>query len=195
MREKLILAAVAGLFGFAGAVLGYMGTSQQTDADQIATLYDRIETLEKNVYELQTKNTKLEIELAKKHDAASILREFMDGNPHPFWVKLYRYNKQDARPEFRMWHINEAYEDFFDISLGRYIGKTDFQIWPKHIAEGFYKNDIATLQRMAHFCAEETFPPDMQKPDETVTGYVCKWSTTLEGNIAIAGQVILEADL
>lgn len=192
--RDLFVALITAATTITGSYFMFAGNVKQADADLVSALYDQVQQLQVQIKErdremfgLQEQITSLRIQLSKKYEASDILRGYLDAMPHPAWIKVANKNKDEV--EFVMWHINGQYEDFFDISSGRYVGRTDFQIWPPTIANGFYQNDLKALTSMDDFCVYEDFTDG---PNEVVGkgGYVCKWVLTVDGQIAIAGQLI-----
>ncbi len=85
-------------------------------------------------------------------------RLFMDNNPTIAWMK---------DEQGRHVYFNKTYEDRFGVRLADWLGKTDFEVWPKKTAEEFRKNDLAVLAAgHAIEVMEETANPD---------GSLCGW--------------------
>jgi hypothetical protein len=192
--RDLFVALITAATTITGSYFMFAGSVKQADADLVSALYDQVQQLQMQIKErdremfgLQEQITSLRIQLSKKYEASDILRGYLDAMPHPAWIKIASKVGDDV--SFVMWHINGRYEDYFDISSGRYVGRTDFDIWPHDIAKGFYGNDMLTLSKMDDFCVYEDFTDG---PNEVVGkgGYVCKWVLTVDGQIAIAGQLI-----
>lgn len=194
--RDLFVALITAFTTITGSYFMFAGNVKQADADLVSALYDQVQQLQvqikkrdREMFGLQEQITSLRIQLSKKYEASDILRGYLDAMPHPAWIKIA--NKVGDDVSFVMWHINGQYEDYFDISSGRYVGRTDFQIWPNSVASGFYENDLRVLSRMDDHCVYEIFPQSPQAPDdEEAGGYVCKWVLTVDGQIAIAGQLI-----
>ena len=68
----------------------------------------------------------------------------LDSMPFPAWVKSC--SVKGNIPEFRMHFCNRAYEDMFNKSRTIYIGKTDYDMWPREIADRFYYHDLEVLR-------------------------------------------------
>lgn len=54
-----------------------------------------------------------------------------------------------------MLSINTAYEDAFGVKSMDYVGKTDYEIWDKEIADGFTANDKAVMLTKKHIQQQE----------------------------------------
>ncbi|MCC7431576.1 response regulator [bacterium] len=52
--------------------------------------------------------------------------------------------------------INKAYEDVIGISKEKIIGKTDYDFYPKEIADSFHKNDLKVITERKPITVEET---------------------------------------
>lgn len=185
--RDFVVALVTAVASISGSYFMWSGSVKQADAEMVRTLYEQVQEQQKTIFELQGEVVSLRIQLSKQHEASNILKEFLDASPHATWIKLVVGDGSEIR--FVMWHINQAYEDLFNVSLGRYEGKTDFDIWPHQVARRFYENDMLTLSKMDDYCVYEDFTDG---PNEIAGkgGYVCKWVITVDGQIAIAGQVI-----
>lgn len=164
-----------------------------TDAMVIETLYEQVRKLEVMVIKQSEEVTDLKIALSKKYEADTVLKDYIDSMPFPAWIKTVGAIS-DGSDTFKMWYINEEYERLFDVREERYRGKTDFDIWPKDVAETFYKNDSKVLETLGASCGTEVFPTKALEPvsDENplVVGLACKWAAEVAGGRAIAGQII-----
>ncbi|MFB3763609.1 MAG: PAS domain S-box protein, partial [Methanotrichaceae archaeon] len=86
------------------------------------------------------------------HDSEEKFRLFMDNSPAIAWMK----DEQGGHVYF-----NKTCEKQFGIRLDDLYGKTDFDIWPKQIAEQFRKNDQMALAAGRPIeVVEENFNPD-----------------------------------
>lgn len=63
-------------------------------------------------------------------------RLFMDNSPAIAWMK---------DDQGRHVYLSKTYEKRFGVLLDHWRGKTDFEVWPREIAETFWKNDQAVL--------------------------------------------------
>jgi PAS domain S-box-containing protein len=64
-------------------------------------------------------------------------RAFMNHSPAIAWMK---------DEQGRHVYLSEAYEKRFGVRLEDWRGKTDFDVWPREIAEEFRKNDLEVLR-------------------------------------------------
>lgn len=82
----------------------------------------------------------------------SRFRAFLDSSPVSAFIK---------DDESRMVYCNRALSDRFGATPEDWIGKTDFETWPREIAEHFYRTDQQVLQhnREYHF-EDRTQGPD-----------------------------------
>lgn len=88
--------------------------------EHISTLFDLIDKAERNV------------------NVRSKLFDIINLTPIPIWAK-----QRIAPNEYVMWFVNQSYATTF-LKTGdphEYIGKTDYEVWPKEVADGFVKND------------------------------------------------------
>ena len=93
----------------------------------------------------------------------SRFRAFMDGSPMAAFIK---------DEEGRMVYCNRALADRFGAIPEDWIGKTDFETWPREMAEKFRKTDLQVLeQNRARHYEDQTLGPD----GRTVSWNVCKY--------------------
>lgn len=64
------------------------------------------------------------------------LRAFLENSATIAWLK-----DEDGRHVF----LSGNYEKRFGVNLSDWVGKTDFQVWPKAVAEEFRRNDLSVL--------------------------------------------------
>lgn len=74
----------------------------------------------------------------KALEQAVIKIKALDQFPVPVWIK---------GEDFKMIYINDAYIKFTGISRKKYIGKDDYKVHKKEIADIYRENDISTLKR------------------------------------------------
>ncbi len=94
-------------------------------------------------------------DVSEQRQAEAALREseerfqaFMDNSPAIAWAK-------DEAGKYT--YLSKAYENRLGVRLEDWRGKTDFEIWPREIAEKFRANDLAALSsRQAIESMEET---------------------------------------
>lgn len=200
MNKGLVAAVVPLVVGLLVLIASLFGTESGKEVSQVKTLYDRVGALEDKYREVQLLNqkqtekiAKLTIELATKYAPDLAVKEFMDNAPFPAWTKIA--GEGGTIPV--MWHINSNYELDYKVSKEFYVGKTDYQVWPLEVADGFYKTDLFVLQNLIGTCEEESIKYTPTGPllgplkDEPPTSVmICKWPTKIMGKLAIAGVVL-----
>ena len=72
-----------------------------------------------------------------RREADTLFKAFMDNSPAIAWMK-----DEDGRHVY----LNAGFERQFGVKLEDLRGKTDFELWPREIAEVFRKNDLAVLE-------------------------------------------------
>lgn len=101
-----------------------------------------------STYFLRTENEDMKIKYASIQERNNNLKRNMvlfnrnyENLPLPIWQKVKRGNK------FIIQYINPVYVNFFghDFNFDKYeiIGKDNFELFPKRIAQMYYENDIA----------------------------------------------------
>jgi len=63
-------------------------------------------------------------------------RMFMDNSPANAWIK---------DEQGRYVYLSRTYEKSLGVRIEDQLGKTDFELWPREVAEQFHKNDLAVL--------------------------------------------------
>jgi outer membrane murein-binding lipoprotein Lpp len=199
MNKAILSAAVAIMVGILGVAGTSINSKAEREAQKMDTLYSRVSDLEVKYAQEQAINRKqseviadLKTELASKFVTQEVaIKDFMDNAPFPAWAKLVK----EGMPE--MWHINPYYEMDFKISKEFYVGKNDFEVWPRNIAQGYYERDVFVMNTLLGKCEEEevnytpTGPMVGPTPGEPVYNIlVCKWPTKIAGKLAIAGVVL-----
>lgn len=189
--RDIVVALVTAFTTLGGSYFAFQRDKNTADVEMVRTLYEQVQQLQQDLFEAQSQIVELKIELSKKHESSQILKDYLDGNNNPSFIKLV--DDSGARPRFPNWHVNDAYERMFGISAARYVGKLDSEIWPDDVAEQFYKNDLHAYDTMGTYCTKERFPKT-PKSKTMVSGHVCKWTTFLHGRVAIAGQILIMPD-
>ena len=190
--RDFFVALITAIASIAGSYFMFAGASKHSDATMVDTLAKQYQELQKNLFEQQAELISLRIELSRRYEASDVLRGYLDPMPNPAWIKIVK--DADSTPEFVVWHINSAYESFFGVTRALYVGRNDFDIWGSEVGRGFYENDMRALLKMGSHCTREEFPSRPQGTD-SAGGYVCKWVTEVDGQLAIAGQLLTDTFL
>ncbi|MFA7673848.1 MAG: PAS domain S-box protein, partial [Clostridia bacterium] len=104
----------------------------------------KIENLEDAVH---TRTLKLEEEIALRRESENRNRLFIDSSTDMIFLK---------DDKFRHIVANKKLTEFFDKSNDEVIGKTDFELMPKEVAEQCQKADIIAISTKAAYTSEET---------------------------------------
>ena len=188
----LIAALISAFVTFSGSYMTFRSDIQQSDVDLVRTFSERSEKVQEKLFAAQMRILRLEVSLAEKYGSDDAIKGYLDSLPYPAWVKLVEQNpKNPEEPKIKMWYINTAYEIFFKAKRNYYIGKTDFEVWAKSIAQGFYENDTLVLSRLASRCFPETFPNRIFDNGEMIEGFACKGAFNFKGGTALSGQILI----
>lgn len=197
----------------AALVISVGGNAIQFITDQESANAREIKELRKEVQELRQGNLELRGQVQSKDfqimklvaereyelDRFKLLASVMDDDPAIAWVK-----RAEVLPSgeiaFTMFYINPNYEKAYSVRLEKYKGKTDFDIWPPEIAEGYYRADLEVYTNKTRRCAIENVPQHALKPigkDNLVSpAFVCKWAINLQnGDWAIGGRIIKDSPI
>lgn len=85
------------------------------------------------------------------HDFTSLIQDLLDHTSSVIYVKDL---------EFRYLLTNRQFETLFHVSRSEILGKTDFDIFPRELAEGFRANDLRALKSGEPLQCEEVAPQD-----------------------------------
>lgn len=88
------------------------------------------------------------------------LRAFLENSAVVAWLK-----DEDGRYVF----LSENYERRFGVRLADWLGKTDFEVWPRETAKVFRRNDLAVLKSKK--------PIEVVEPAKEADGKVTWWSS------------------
>lgn len=88
----------------------------------------------------------LEIKVAAKLDSMGSLFAMLEAMKVPAWLKRYDPEAVDPDDSIIMLYANREYEYAYRVSARLYIGSSDFDIWPRAIAEEYRKNDKKVLR-------------------------------------------------
>jgi PAS domain-containing protein len=99
---------------------------------------------------LQKRVFELELIVKDLRNKIVLLGSAHDSSPLPSWLK---------DTDGTMLSLNQAYASAFlepnGIKIEDYIGRSDFAVWPKDIAEEYQKNDLQVLKTRKDFIGEE----------------------------------------
>ena len=100
----------------------------------------------------------------------------MNNIPNLTWIK-------DGNT-WQYFYINESFQKFFKMKKDEIYGKTDFNIWPKDVAENLRKNDEEVMLQKNGIQAYENIP---DFDGVTHTWLVYKFPLTIGGNNYVGG--------
>lgn len=103
--------------------------------------------------------TKLE-DVIRPNKVNGFLEGLLRGLPYPAFVKVVQRDPENNSVSFVMQMVNEAYEKQFKVGEWDYAGKTDYEIWPKEVADVYYQHDATVLLSQANLrCLEPVVSP------------------------------------
>ncbi|NOG46483.1 MAG: PAS domain-containing protein [Calditrichaeota bacterium] len=92
---------------------------------------------------------KMELKEEELKKSQNLLNSFLDHTSAVIYIK-------DIKGRYLM--VNKVYEDLFKTSFSELKGKTDFDIFPKEIAEAFIENDKKIINAREELTLEEKAP-------------------------------------
>jgi PAS domain-containing protein len=145
----ILIALITGCITLAGSFFAFRG-------DMTTARYERMEKLEADVTRLTAENVALQVEQALisaqqryGHDIQPerVIFEFLEDFQVAAWCK--RVERDAENVAFRMAYINSHYEQLFGVTKHRYIGITDFDVYPYELAERYHIHDLNVLDTKA----------------------------------------------
>lgn len=161
---------------------------------QIEARDKRIEALEKKskadeekIDDLEKRIVQLELERARMEARFLAFQSSHDSLPLPAWFKDLSGT---------MLACNKAYEQVFlrarGYSLENYLGQTDFEVWPEHVAKEFERNDKEVIETGRVLDLQETV---VNKAGNNVPVRIIKYPRRLIGvdePIGVGGIAVIE---
>ena len=195
MSDPAILGAIGTILtALSGAVAHLWRQNRAIMKGQIEWRDKRIEQLEKEadkdeakILDLERRIGNLEKDKAVMEARFLAFRSSHDSSPLPMWIK-------DA--EGKVLACNRAYEVLFlrprGYTLNDYLGRTDADVWPSHVAEQFRENDLSVLRDREILDTRENCT---NAQGREIPVRVIKYPRTIDGieePIGVAGIAILD---
>lgn len=144
-----------------------------------------------STYFLRTENEEIKVKFASIEERNLNLKKNMilfnknyEGFPLPVWQKVKRGN------EFIIQYINPIYTKFFghDFKYDKYeiIGRNNFELFPKKMAQMYYENDVAVAVFGKRLESTEAFVDGTGK---TLKLDVVKWRDIRDKDTLVYGMV------
>ncbi len=127
--------------GFITALTSFLIQRKKTDQDGFKILFDKLEEDNRRLREREDANEIKIQALQKQLNDLQLKVQLMESAhndlPIPQWLK-------DTHG--RMLSINDPYIKLTGISRDKYIGNTDWDVWPENIARQFIENDNKVMR-------------------------------------------------
>lgn len=117
---------------------------------------------------------------AQLKKANGIPWSFIEHMPLPCWAKDLN---------FKMIWINAEYEQNWNIKKSQYEGKTDFDVWPKEIADQFRYHDLLVMQNKTLLETIEEVPIDRHKVKDLERWKILKFPIYKDGELVGIGGI------
>lgn len=145
MDEKTlkILGSIVGPTGLVvlGLAFFYFNQPNQNNAEFQRIVMDRLGAVEESNEECMEENQELMRELGILKTNLIVMQASSDSAPFAAWMK---------NTDGKMIFVNAKYEAKFLLCRGftkeDYLGKDDYAVWPKEVADSFRKNDAMVLR-------------------------------------------------
>jgi hypothetical protein len=150
LANTLITTAGVVLVGFLTLKGNIQPTQMMILAERVTALEQRLDDKTAEINELnrelltvRAENSIMRIQLDKGYSSSprGILFAYMDALDTPAWCKEF------SEPRFAMMHINPSYETYYGITKERYVGNSDFDVFPPKLAQAWTENDKKAYQR------------------------------------------------
>jgi PAS domain-containing protein len=125
-----------------------------------------IVTLKKDMYDQSQTVKIMQNQVFEKDKLLSLLEATSWDLPFPYWLKDM---------QSKMIYVNKQYESQFNIKSADYINKTDYDVWPKEIADKYVDTDNEVISGSSEYVVDF---------HETIDHIVIKWKRRA-GNIVI----------
>jgi len=144
ISSKVLVAAITAIVTIFGSLTVYVGNKDSVQADifntnlQIARQYQEsnMKLIEDNANKA-LKILDLEIKIRELENRKGTIESYIEDIPAPVWIKQLNKDKM-----FEMLHLNKQYLSNYGIDKRTYIGKTDYDFWPKEVADTFRDEDF-----------------------------------------------------
>lgn len=102
-----------------------------------------------------------------KHDALldrvnGLVDVFMASERQPRFAKRVVIDPDTGSIRFVMLYLNDAYTKCFGVTKQKYLGATDFEVWPQTVAIQFYEHDMAVYESRGSRVYDEVVKPPLQ---------------------------------
>ena len=147
-----------------------------------------------STYFLRTENQNIKIQFATLKERNQNLKQNMiifnrsyEGFPLPVWQKVKRGDR------FIMQYVNPTYVDFFghdfENNIYNIIGKSNFQVFPKKIAQLYYENDIVVSRTGEQL---ESVEESIDKDGNKINLKVIKWRSIKDNKDTLVYGLVKE---
>jgi hypothetical protein len=160
--KSYLMVIVVGLLSAVGG--GWFATQTATvevEPDYVKILQDELRASRSELAQEQARNLTLTLQMADLErelggsSVASVESKavfaFLNRIERSAWCKRVKYDEEPSLVTFIMAFLNHAYELKYGVSAARYIGKTDFDIYPPAMADRYYQNDMQSYVTRDYF--------------------------------------------
>ena len=144
----MIVIIITNIVTLSGSFFAFKSSQDQSTVALMKTALEQVQVQSREIVELrallltaQIKIIDLENQVRVNVNETDLMSEFLDALPFPAWIK--RYREEDGL--FEMTLINQHYTADFGYTENEYIGKTDFDIHSRELAETYLSDDLIVL--------------------------------------------------
>lgn len=199
IKQIVITNMVTLAISLSTAYVALQGKREEVGGGIYQSTLERMRAQDETISNLQAQITKaniriidLEAQVRAEVNHGEILQSYLDSVPTPAWIK--RLNDDGL---FEMYMINKKYSEYYGIAKNRYEGKTDYQVWPREIADAWHANDMRVYYTGGYLRSQEDIPVSGAgtESSETKEATVLKFTISLPlGEQGVGGMIIENND-
>ena len=180
VKVAAITAFTTLIVSFTGAYFTFQDQSARSQIAFTEQILKRLREVEQTNLDCQTEINKLRSELQREFNHGAVLESFYEYAPIPVWFK-------DTTS--RMYFINRSYEREWGVPQMKYRGATDYEVWPKAVADAFKENDRQVIESRKGFITTEMVPNDPENPTKVREWVIYKFPVYKDGEIIGVGGI------
>ena len=175
-----------------GSFFAMQAAQEQTQSAFMTTALEEVRAQSREIVELrgmllasQINVVELEAKVRLNLDEHELLAEFLDALPFPAWIKKYR----EEDNSFVMHILNQQFTADFGYTSNQFVGKTDYDIHDKDLADDYHLGDSAVLRTGLADIREHAF---FDRSGNERLLYIYSFAIILPNGKAAVGSVAID---
>lgn len=199
LKQMIITNVITMALSLSTAYIALQSKREEIGSNIYQSTLERMRVQDETISNLQAQITKanvriidLEAQVRAEANHGEILQSYLDSIPTPAWIK--RLNDDGL---FEMYMINKKYSEYYGIAKNRYEGKTDYQVWPREIADQWHVNDMHVYYTGGYLRSNESIPIKGTGMDSSETEKMTVLKFTIDlplGEQGVGGMIIENND-